>query len=125
MWRRSNGPRWRWPRRSGHAHPSTFLSKALEVAGGDFAVWPGNPHPLGATFDGHGVNVALASSSAEMVELCLFDGGGQETRRVRLPERTADVFHGYFPELGPGQIYGFRVHGPYDPAYGRRFNPNK
>ena len=86
----------------------------------------GRPHPLGATWDGRGTNFALFSANAERVELCLFDRyGRRETRRVALPERTEDVWHGYFPDVTPGQLYGYRVHGPYAPERGLRFNPNK
>jgi glycogen operon protein len=89
-------------------------------------VWPGNPYPLGATWDGRGVNFALFSAHAEKVELCLFDrSGGQEQARIVLPEYTDEVWHGYLPEARPGQLYGYRVHGPYDPPNGLRFNPNK
>lgn len=89
-------------------------------------VWPGLPYPLGATWDGTGVNVALFSLHAEKVELCLFDKEGKrETARLPLPEYTDEVWHGYFPDLRPGQLYGFRVHGPYEPKEGHRFNPNK
>jgi len=89
-------------------------------------VWPGLPYPLGATWDGTGVNVALFSLNAEKVELCLFDrADGRETDRLVLPEYTDEVWHGYFPDLRPGQLYGFRVYGPYEPRRGHRFNPNK
>ena len=87
-------------------------------------VWPGQPYPLGATWDGEGTNYAVFSEGAEAVELCLFDEEGGE-RRISLPEVTAHVWHGYVPEVGPGQRYGFRVHGPYDPDHGHRFNPAK
>jgi isoamylase len=87
-------------------------------------VWPGNPYPLGATFDGGGTNFALFSEIAERVELCLFDDEGRETR-VDLPEREALVWHGYLPRVVPGQRYGYRVHGPYDPSRGLRCNPSK
>ncbi|WP_404379997.1 glycogen debranching protein GlgX [Caenispirillum salinarum] len=87
---------------------------------------PGAPYPLGATWDGHGVNFAVFSENAEAVELCLFDPSGRrEQERIRLPERTDAVWHGYIPDLMPGQLYGYRVHGPYDPPRGMRFNPNK
>jgi glycogen operon protein len=87
---------------------------------------PGHPHPLGATWDGGGVNFALFSANAKKVELCLFDPRGKrETDRIPLPEYTHEVWHGYLPEIRPGQLYGYRVHGPYDPANGHRFNPNK
>ncbi|WP_303324947.1 glycogen debranching protein GlgX [Actinomyces radicidentis] len=87
-------------------------------------VWPGRPYPLGATFDGTGTNFAVYSSVAERVELCLFDASGTETR-VDLTEVDADVWHGYLPAVRPGQHYGFRVHGPYDPAAGHRCDPSK
>jgi glycogen operon protein len=93
---------------------------------GTVAVWPGRPGPLGATWDGFGVNFALFSAHAERVELCLFDSGGhRETHRVTLPEYTDEVWHGYLPEVRPGQLYGYRVHGPYRPEQGHRFNPHK
>jgi glycogen operon protein len=89
-------------------------------------LWPGLPYPLGATWDGRGVNFALFSRNAEKVELCLFDARGRrELDRVTLPEYTDEVWHGYLPDLRPGQIYGYRVYGPYDPGRGHRFNPNK
>jgi glycogen operon protein len=90
-------------------------------------VWPGNPYPLGATWDGSGVNFALFSENATGVELCLFDKPNQsrETNRVRLTQQTAQVWHVYLPEARPGQLYGYRVHGPYSPSEGHRFNPAK
>ncbi|WP_119300613.1 glycogen debranching protein GlgX [Dongia deserti] len=89
-------------------------------------VWPGRPYPLGATWDGKGVNFALFSAHAERVELCLFDAAGvREIDRVRLPEYTDEVWHGYLPDARPGTLYGYRVHGPYEPRAGHRFNPNK
>jgi isoamylase len=87
-------------------------------------VWPGKPYPLGATWDGKGTNFAIYSENATRVELCLFDSENQETR-ILLTEVNNFVWHGYLPGVGPGQHYGFRVHGPYDPAGGHRFNPNK
>ncbi|MBU2665414.1 glycogen debranching protein GlgX [Actinoplanes bogorensis] len=87
-------------------------------------IWPGNPYPLGATYDGGGTNFALFSEIADRVELCLFDDDGKETR-IDLPEREALVWHGYLPRIVPGQRYGYRIHGPYDPANGLRCNPNK
>ena len=87
-------------------------------------VWPGNAYPLGATFDGSGTNFSLFSEIADRVELCLFDGDGIETR-VDLPEVIGYCWHGYLPDVGPGQRYGFRVHGPWDPANGHRCNPAK
>jgi isoamylase len=86
--------------------------------------WPGSAYPLGATYDGAGTNFALFSEVAERVELCLFDEDGSESR-VPLPEADAFVWHGYLPGVGPGQRYGYRVHGPYDPAAGHRCNPAK
>ena len=90
-------------------------------------VWPGKPYPLGATWDGKGVNFALFSESASKVELCLFDGvdASQEAQRLELTERTDQVWHAYLPEALPGQLYGYRVHGPYEPGQGHRFNPHK
>jgi glycogen operon protein len=87
-------------------------------------IWPGTPYPLGSTYDGTGTNFALFSEVAERVELCLFDEVGMETR-IDLPEVDAFVWHGYLPNIGPGQRYGFRVHGPYDPKNGHRCNPSK
>src|SRR3954453_18996308 len=87
-------------------------------------IWPGTAYPLGATYDGVGTNFAIFSEVAERVELCLFDERGRETR-VDLPEVDAFVWHGFIPGLHPGQRYGFRVHGPYDPSKGLRCNPNK
>ncbi len=90
-------------------------------------VWPGQPYPLGATWTGLGVNFAIYSAHATKVELCLFESA--EARRpsvcVPLPEHTDMVWHGHFPDIHPGQLYGYRVHGPYEPARGHRFNPNK
>jgi glycogen operon protein len=85
---------------------------------------PGRPYPLGATYDGAGTNFALFSEAAERVELCFFDEQGQQ-QAVDLPEMTGFVWHGYAPNVGPGQRYGFRVHGKYAPAEGRRCNPAK
>ena len=89
--------------------------------------WPGRPYPLGATWDGAGVNFALFSEHATKVELCLFDSVSSTApaRTIPLPDRTDLVFHGYFPDVEPGQLYGYRVHGPFDPRAGHRFNPNK
>jgi glycogen operon protein len=90
-------------------------------------IWPGQPYPLGATWDGAGVNFALFSENATKVELCLYNDrdAAQETLRISLPEQNEHVWHGYLPGVQPGQLYGYRVHGPYDPANGHRFNPNK
>jgi isoamylase len=88
------------------------------------SVWPGRPYPLGATWDGKGTNFALFSENATAVELCLFDQKGRETR-LELKEKTNFTWHGYIPAIGPGQRYGFRVHGPFAPEQGHRFNPHK
>ncbi|MGV8892972.1 MAG: glycogen debranching protein GlgX [Burkholderiaceae bacterium] len=90
------------------------------------AVWPGKPYPLGATWDGEGVNFALFSEHAEKVELCIFESKGrQEMQRIAMRERTDQVWHCYLPDARPGLLYGYRVYGPYDPKRGHRFNPNK
>ncbi|MGH7041603.1 MAG: glycogen debranching protein GlgX, partial [Acetobacteraceae bacterium] len=89
-------------------------------------VHEGLPFPLGATWDGLGVNFSLFSAHADKVELCLFDDRGErELDRIELPEYTNEIFHGYLPDTRPGTLYGYRVHGPYAPAEGHRFNPNK
>src|ERR687890_529977 len=90
-------------------------------------VWPGQPYPLGATWDGAGVNFALFSEHATAVELCLFDSDdpAREVKRIRMPEQTDYVWHVYLPYIMPGQLYGYRVYGPYEPEQGHRFNPNK
>ena len=90
-------------------------------------IWPGTPYPLGATWDGFGVNFALFSENATRVELCLFDSPSDEaeSQRLALPEQTDMVWHGYIPGIHPGQLYAYRVHGPYEPGAGHRFNPNK
>jgi len=94
--------------------------------GKNISVWPGGSYPLGATWDGEGVNFALFSERAEKVELCLFDEKGRrEVARISLREHTDQVWHCYLPEARPGLLYGYRVHGPYKPQEGHRFNPNK
>ncbi len=96
------------------------------MSSGDVRVWPGAPAPLGATWDGEGVNFAIFSANATAIELCLFDAAGaRESARVALVERDQGVWHAYLPDARPGQHYGYRVHGPYDPARGHRFNPAK
>ncbi|MGB7730042.1 MAG: glycogen debranching protein GlgX [Candidatus Acidiferrum sp.] len=92
----------------------------------DLQISEGLPHPRGATWDGQGVNFALFSAHATKVELCLFDDTGkEEQQRIELPEFTDEIWHGYVKDLRPGTVYGFRVHGPYKPEKGHRFNANK
>ena len=90
-------------------------------------IWPGRPYPLGATWDGRGVNFALYSENATKVELCLFNSVNdtQEAVRIALTEHTDMVWHAYLPEARPGQLYGYRVYGPYEPEQGHRFNAKK
>jgi glycogen operon protein len=96
----------------------SFLSSSRITAG--------SPYPLGATWDGRGTNFALFSANATKVELCLFDSSGRrEQQRLQLPEKSDDVWHGYLSHVSPGQLYGYRVHGPYEPHAGHRYNPNK
>jgi glycogen operon protein len=91
-----------------------------------YEILEGTPFPRGASWDGKGVNFAIFSSNATKVELCLFsDDGKEELQRIVLPEHTDEIWHGYIAGLGPGQRYGYRVHGPYEPHNGHRFNPNK
>src|SRR5438445_12683310 len=114
------------------ANPSTrgtsFAAGSAMVRGtrsdSTVKVWPGTPYPLGATYDGAGTNVSVFSEIATRVELCLFDDDGKQTC-VDLPEMTGFIWHGYVPNAGPGQRYGFRVHGPWDPGAGSRCNPSK
>jgi glycogen operon protein len=91
----------------------------------ELRVREGLPFPRGANWDGRGVNFSLFSANATKVELCLFDARGKEKHRVALPEFTDEIWHGYVEGVGPGLIYGYRVHGPYAPEEGHRFNPNK
>jgi isoamylase len=90
-------------------------------------VWPGSPHPLGATWNGEGVNFALFSENATAVQLCLFDEAtaGEPTATITMAERTDNVWHAYLPDVRPGALYGYRVDGPYEPTSGHRFNPSK
>ncbi|MGZ3952549.1 MAG: glycogen debranching protein GlgX, partial [Flavisolibacter sp.] len=88
-------------------------------------VYPGSPFPLGATWDGEGVNFAIYSENATAVDLCLFEGKAQKEKRVRIKEVDNHIWHVYVPKLKPGQLYGYRVYGPYEPQNGHRFNPNK
>ena len=95
--------------------------------GSKLKIWPGKAYPLGATWDGRGVNFAIFSANATDVELCLFDSIDSKEERYCIPlrEQTDLVWHGYLPGVRPGQLYGYRVHGPYQPEDGHRFNPNK
>ncbi len=95
-----------------------------EPQDGGLEVWPGRPFPLGPTWNGSGTNFSIFSEHAERVELCLFDENNDETR-IELVEQTAHNWHCYLPGVGPGQRYGYRVYGPYDPECGKRFNPIK
>jgi isoamylase len=98
----------------------------MAPAGRGSRVSEGLPYPLGASWDGLGVNFALFSANATRVELCLFDAQGErETERIVLPEFTDEVWHGYLPDARPGTVYAYRVHGPYAPLQGHRFNANK
>jgi glycogen operon protein len=92
----------------------------------DRRVSEGSPFPRGATWDGNGVNFSLFSANATKVEVCLFDAAGErELKRIELPEYTNEIWHGYVPDIGPSTVYGYRVHGPYEPSAGHRFNPHK
>ncbi len=89
-------------------------------------IWPGKPYPLGATWDGAGVNFSLFSENATRSSFVLFDGAeAQRETRIPMREQTHQVWHVYLPEARPGQLYGYRVHGPYEPQEGHRFNPAK
>ena len=122
---------------SGDGHPGGFPSPAYQRASDarhreahekhGQRIRPGSPYPRGATWDGIGVNFALHSANAEKVELLLFDhpDDREPATTFELPERTGPIWHGYVTNLRPGQLYGYRVYGPYDPASGHRFNPNK
>jgi glycogen operon protein len=85
-------------------------------------VYPGGPYPLGATYDGRGVNFTLYAENATAVDLCLFNKRNEE-RTIRIRERSHHIWHVYVPGLKPGQLYGFRVYGPFEPENGHRFNP--
>jgi isoamylase len=106
------------------APPEPASVGPLPHAGGQVKTWPGSTYPLGATFDGNGTNFALFSEGAERVQLCLFDDDGNEVQ-IDLVDVDAFVWHAYVPNISPGQRYGYRVHGAYDPASGQRFNANK
>ena len=101
------------------------MTQAASTTAPAFQIWRGKAYPLGATYDGSGTNFAVFSEVAERVELCLFDADGSQIDCLTLPEVDGFVWHGFVPNVEPGQRYGYRVHGPYDPANGHRCNPNK
>ncbi|WP_237572024.1 glycogen debranching protein GlgX [Mycolicibacterium lacusdiani] len=101
------------------------MTQAASTTAPTFQIWRGKAYPLGATYDGSGTNFAVFSEVAERVELCLFDADGSQIDCLTLPEVDGFVWHGFVPNVEPGQRYGYRVHGPYDPANGHRCNPNK
>ncbi|MDG6403588.1 glycogen debranching enzyme GlgX, partial [Pseudomonas quasicaspiana] len=106
--------------------PQGASAKADQVEASVSRIREGLPFPLGASWDGLGVNFAIFSANATKVELCLFDSTGEvELERIELPEYTDEIYHGYLPDAHPGLIYGYRVYGPYDPKNGHRFNHNK
>jgi glycogen operon protein len=108
------------------AEPRQEIARVPQIRSAVTTVTEGLPYPLGATWDGLGVNFALFSAHATKVELCIFDDEGKrELRRIELPEYTDEVWHGYLPDARPGTVYAYRVHGPYEPEAGHRFNPNK
>ena len=106
----------------------SYAESAADRKGTTMRIWPGKPYPLGATWDGKGVNFALFSENATGVELCLFEQNAEvswKEERVRMTEHTDQVWHAYLPDVRAGQFYGYRVHGPYEPEAGHRFNPAK
>jgi glycogen operon protein len=110
----------------GHGASGSALNSSTMLAVQTSQINEGLPHPLGAAWDDKGTNFALFSAHATKVEVCIFDNDGrQEVQRIALPEYTNQVWHGYLPDIHPGTPYGFRVHGPYEPDNGHRFNPNK
>ena len=117
----------RWPNEFSQDETGAILTYSPEIGVELASIRPGRSYPLGATWDGQGVNFALYTRNATRVELCLFDsvGAQHESARVTMPEQTDEVWHGYLPHLSPGQLYGYRVHGIYDPTRGLRFNSNK
>ena len=119
--------RTRWPEGFSPEDAGAVLCETAEVTMPMTNIRPGKSHPLGATWDGQGVNFALYSAHATRVELCLFDSpdAEHESARITMPEQTEEVWHMHVPHLTPGQLYGYRVYGVYDPARGLRFNPNK
>src|SRR5437773_2206740 len=107
------------------ASPATLTARDVPAID-THPIREGQPHPRGASWDGKGVNFSLFSANATKVEVCLFDKNGEkEVARIELPEYTDEIWHGYVPDIGPSTIYGYRVHGPYEPKAGHRFNPHK
>ncbi len=117
----------KWPEGFTPYDVGMILSQEEQVYAALTTVWPGKPYPLGATWDGQGVNFSLFSEHATRVELCLFESpdAPHAAARITMPEQTDDIWHVYLPNIKPGQLYGYRVYGPYNPAEGLRFNPNK
>ncbi len=117
----------RWPEGFVPYDAGMILSDEDQAYATVTTIWPGKPYPLGANWDGQGINFALFSEHATRVELCLFDSpdAPHESARIMMPEQTDDVWHVYLPNLKSGQIYAYRVYGPYNPTQGMRFNPNK
>ena len=117
----------RWPRDVLPGELGAVQARGAATALEFTMLRPGNPYPLGATWDGRGVNFAIYSKNATRVELCLFEAanGASETVRITMPEQTQETWHVYIPHLTPGQLYGYRVYGPYAPERGLRFNPYK
>ena len=109
------------------SNPKSAPARTFASIDGKLKTRPGAPYPLGATWDGIGVNFALFSENATAVELCLFGGaeGNDEQARIAIDEQTDQVWHVFLPGVRPGQRYGYRVYGPYEPAKGHRFNPYK
>src|SRR5437667_1354541 len=126
-----SGPRVeRWPKRSGRRRrrrPPDHHAAFQQGGAHPVRVWPGTPYPLGATWDGEGVNFAIFSELATAVKLCLFDrpDDAKPTVEIDLHERTDLIWHCYLPDVRPGQLYAYRMDGPYEPEAGHRFNPNK
>ncbi len=116
-----------WPRGFTPYYVGLILADDDQSYANDNTIWPGKPYPLGASWDGQGVNFALFSENATRVELCLFDSADapNESARIVMPEQTDGVWHVYLPNIHPGQVYGYRVHGPYNPYEGLRFSPHK
>src|SRR5438132_7022462 len=114
----------RGPRRMAYGLPCQRRLPQCCPRNVEVKIWPGKPYPLGATHDGAGTNFSLFSEVATRVELCLFDERGVQAC-VDLPEVIGFIWHGYLPNVGPGQRYGYRVHGPWEPKSGQRCNPSK